>query len=418
MKLIDFYTKQNIELNKDINMYVCGPTVYSDPHIGNMRPIITFDVLNRLASLEGNVNFVHNITDVDDKIIAKAKELGISEKEVSEKYEAEYLKLLEQVNVKTPTHMPKVMDNIESMISFIEKMVQEGNAYESNGSVYFSIKDFDNYGKLLASELDNIIEIEENADKEDPRDFALWKKTEEGVSWDSPWGKGRPGWHTECSYFINKYFGENGLDVHGGGIDLKFPHHINEAAQYEACCKVEETSKVWSYVGHLFFDDEKMSKSVGNIVSAKEFINEHGAETLRMVMLQTSMLKPIDLSDDVINNANKLVEKIRNAIVKAFITLATESDYTYSDSKPSEEFIAILGNNLDTVNSITYVLEQIKTINSGIVGNEKILEELISNLTILGFEYDIKFNEVKEKIKEAKENSDYETLDKLREEII
>ncbi len=418
MKLTDFYTKQKIELNNDINMYVCGPTVYSDPHIGNMRPIIIFDILNRVASIKGNVKFVHNFTDVDDKIINKAKELGISESEVSEKYIDEYMKLLDELDIRTPTHMPKVTDNIEGIVEFINKLIEKGYAYESNGSVYFSVDSYNDYASLLNIDINDLVDNEDNQDKKNSSDFALWKNTSEGIKWDSPWGQGRPGWHTECSYFINKYFGENGLDIHGGGIDLKFPHHINEMAQYETCCSVKHTSKVWSYVGHINLGEDKMSKSLGNIISAKQFIEEHGAKTLRMIMLQTSNLNPISLNDDVILNAKKLVDKIKNAIKKSLLTLSFESDYIINEVPPSDDFIKILEDDLNIVNSITYILEQVKIINSGIIGNENVLVELLSNLKLLGFEFDIKYNALREELKNAKENSDYEVLDKLREEII
>ncbi len=418
MRLTDFFTKQTKELNNDINMYVCGPTVYSDPHIGNMRPIIVFDILNRVASLKGNVKFVHNITDVDDKIINKAIELGISEQEVSEKYTNEYLKLLEQLNIKMPDHMPKVTDNIEGIVEFIARLIEKGYAYESNGSVYFSVHKYDNYAKLLNMDINDLVDNEENTDKENSNDFALWKKTGPGIKWNSPWGEGRPGWHTECSFFINKFFGANGLDIHGGGIDLKFPHHINEMAQYETCCGVPHTSNIWSYVGHINLGDEKMSKSLGNIISAKDFIEEHGAFTLRMIMLQTSNLNPISLTDDVIDNARKLVDKLRNAIKKALLTLAFEGDYTLEEVSPSIEFVNILEDDLNIVNSITYILEQVKQINSGAIGNENILSELIANLKLIGFEFEINFNSIKDELKKAKLEANYELLDKLREEII
>ncbi len=418
MKLTDFYSKQKIDIDGDINMYVCGPTVYSDPHVGNMRPIIIYDILNRVASIKGNVNFVHNITDVDDKIIARAEELNISEKELSEKYEREYLELLKDLNIKMPTHMPKVTDNIEGMVEFISKLIDKGYAYESNGSVYFSVNDFDDYASLLGGDLDDLNNNEDTEDKKDPKDFALWKKTEKGVKWNSPWGEGRPGWHTECSYFIEKYFGENGLDIHGGGIDLKFPHHINEMAQYEACCGSKHTSKVWSYVGHINFGETKMSKSLGNLVSAKDFINEHGSLVLRMLMLQTSILNPINLNDDSVSNAVKLVDKIINALRKALITLATDTDYVFNTSDVDEEFVSILEDDLNVANAITYILNQIKIINTSVLENEKLLEKIISNLSMLGFEFDIKLNELKEQIKQAKLDSNYEILDKLKGELL
>lgn len=418
MKIKDFYSKQNILLNNDINMYVCGPTVYNEPHIGNMRPIIIYDILHRLALLNGNVTFVHNITDVDDKIIDKAIELGVSEKEISEKYTKQYIELLNKLNILTPTHMPKVTENIEGIISFIESLIKKGNAYESNGSVYFSVYQFENYANLLNSSLDDLIEVEENEDKKNSKDFALWKKTNKGVKWDSPWGEGRPGWHTECAFFIKKYFGENGLDVHGGGIDLKFPHHINEMAQYECSCSKEHTSKVWSYVGHINLGEDKMSKSLGNIISANEFIDQHGSKTLRMIMLQTGILNPISLTDDVINNSKKLLTKIENALTKGLINLAIETEFILEDVEPSINFVEILNNDLDVVNSLTFILEQVKKINSGILGNEKTLMELISNLKLIGFEYEINFNDFRNNIKDAKEKSLYDELDKLRKEII
>lgn len=418
MKLKDFYSKQDIELNNDVNMYVCGPTVYSEPHIGNMRPIIIFDILNKVLSMKGNVNFVHNITDVDDKIINKAIEEGVSESEISTRYTDSYISLLEQLNIKTPTSMPKVTDHIEGIINFIVELINNNNAYEVNGSVYFSVDSYPNYGNLLGVDINEFNDGEENKDKRNPKDFALWKNTSVGINWSSPWGDGRPGWHTECAYFIKESFGSKGLDIHGGGIDLKFPHHINEASQFECSCSINSTSKVWSYVGHINLGDTKMSKSLGNIISAKDFIKEHGALTLRMVMLQTSMLNPISLTDDVINNASKSVNKIRNSLIKSFINLSIEGSYTYKESQPSIDVIKCLENDLDYVGAITYINEQIKIINSGILGNEHVLEELISNLSILGFEFEINYNTLRDKIKEAKDTSDYESLDKYRKEII
>ncbi len=419
MKLTDFFTKQKIELNNnDISMYVCGPTVYSDPHIGNMRPIIIFDVLNKVASLRGDVNFVHNITDVDDKIIRRASEEGVSEIEISERYAKEYLELLERLNIKMPTSMPKVTENIEGIIEFIGSLINKGYAYESNGSVYFSVDKYDSYARLLNVDISTLIDNEENQDKENSNDFALWKNTDEGIKWDSPWGQGRPGWHTECSFFIKKYFGDEGVDIHGGGIDLKFPHHINEMAQYETCCGLKHTSSVWSYVGHINLGEDKMSKSLGNIISAKDFINEHGAHTLRMVMMQTSMLNPISLNDDVIKNAKTLVDKIRNSIKKSLLTLAFEAEFILEEVKPEEDFISILEDDLDIVKSITYILEQVKQINSGIIGNENVLMNLIANLKLIGFEFKINYNDIREELKVAKAESNYEVLDKLREEVV
>ncbi len=418
MKLQDFYSKQEKEINDRTSMYVCGPTVYSEPHIGNMRPIIVFDILAKVLSLKGEVNFVHNITDVDDKIINKAIELNITEKEVSEKYYNSYLKLLERLNINSISKMPKVTENIDGIISFIEKLIGSGNAYESNGSVYFDVDSYESYGNLLGSQLDDLIEIEENSDKKNSKDFALWKKTTTGVNWKSPWSEGRPGWHTECSFFINEFFGNDGLDIHGGGIDLRFPHHINEMAQYECACSKVNTANVWSYVGHINMGDEKMSKSLGNVISASDFIEQHGTNTLKMIMFQTKNIKPISLNDDVIENSKKVISKIFNAIKKGLLTLATSTDIKIEDAKPSEKFISILENNLDIVNAITQILDEVKIINSNAIENKIVLEELIANLKLLGLSFEINYNKINEKMLKAKTESDYDTLDKLREELV
>ena len=260
MKLIDFFSKQNKNFDKNISLYVCGPTVYNSPHIGNMRPIIIFDIFNRVASLSSKVTFVHNITDVDDKIINRSIELGLTEKEVSEKYEKEYMKLLSSLNILKPTYMPRVTEHIDGMIDFISVLINKGFAYENNGSVYFEISKLSSYGKQSGINLEKLIKITNSENKKNPKDFSLWKKTKIGIKWSSPWGDGRPGWHTECAYFVQKIFGNNGIDIHGGGIDLKFPHHINEIAQYESYTN-SKMSKVWFYVGHLTIDLIKMSKS-------------------------------------------------------------------------------------------------------------------------------------------------------------
>ncbi len=367
MKLVDFYSKNKISFNNDLTLYVCGPTVYSDPHIGNMRPIIIFDILNRVFSLNGNVNFVHNITDVDDKIIAKAKKLNISETEISNKYTQKYLDLLKKLNIKMPNHMPKVTENIDGIIEFINKLIEKKFAYVSNGSVYFSVDGYKNYGKLLQTDLSQFDDFEKNLEKKNNQDFALWKKTSEGIKWKSPWSEGRPGWHTECAFFIEKYFGNNGVDVHGGGIDLKFPHHINEMAQYETCCSLNNTAKVWRYIGHVDFENEKMSKSLGNTILAKDFIDKYGSDVLRMLMIQTSPLNPINANSNSISNSIKLVEKIKNSLIKSMLNLAKNFNYELNTSNPSKEFIEILEDDLNITNGITFILDQVKIINSNII---------------------------------------------------
>ncbi len=418
MKVQDFFTKQNIALDKDISLYVCGPTVYNHPHIGNMRPIVIFDIFNRIASLKNNVTFIHNITDVDDKIIDVAIKNNISEKEVALKFEAEYLDLLKELNIIIPTHMPRVTDNIDGIIQLIQELIEKGHAYEVKGSIYFSVDSFKEYGKLDNISLDMLIENESMDFKKNPKDFALWKSTTEGVKFKSPWGDGRPGWHTECTFFIKKYFGNNGIDIHGGGIDLKFPHHINEIAQYEAITS-NDLAKAWNYVGHLTVDDVKMSKSENNFITAKDFIKEYGANVLRYILISTNALKPINLTNDVILNAQNTLQKIENTLRKVLIDISM-NEAVEIVIEPSNEFIKILENNLNIPKGITYLLETAKTLNRNIEisRKEKLIGEFIANLLLIGFKYEINFDSLKNKIRIAKQNFDYETLDKLKKEII
>ena len=420
MKVKDFFTKQINNLDNNITMYVCGPTVYNDPHIGNMRPVVIFDVLNRTSSLKGVVKYAHNITDIDDKIILKSKELNITEKELAEKYEKEYINLLEKLNIKKPDFMPRVTDNIDGIISFVKDMLKNKFAYEINGSVYFSIKSIENYGKKGNLSMDQLLDQDNGkiTDKRNSKDFVIWKKTNIGINYDSPWGKGRPGWHTECSYLIKNLFGDNGISIHGGGIDLRFPHHINEMAQYESLTK-NEMAKNWMYVGHVNMNSTKMSKSLGNIISAKDFINEYGANTLRMMLISIDYSKPLDLTEEVINNAQKSLDKIKNSLIKAMVQLSLNLDNSIEDTKPSQEFVNCLENNLDIPSAITYIYKLVKKLNQD--NNHRkgsLVEEIIANMKLLGFSFEVNFNELKEQIKFLKENNDYNSLDKIKMELI
>ncbi|BDU67826.1 MAG: cysteine--tRNA ligase [Candidatus Tyloplasma litorale] len=421
MNLLDFYTKKEINFKGNVKIYLCGPTVYDEPHIGNMRPIIIFDVLNKVLSLKQNVEFIHNITDVDDKIINRSLELNIPEITLTNKNFEIYLDLLEKLNIKKPTYLPKVSEHIEGMIEFINDLIEKDYAYESNGSVYFSIKKFKNYGKLGEINIGELIKKSFLNDKEHGEDFVIWKKTNIGINWNSPWSKGRPGWHTECSYFIKKFFGDKKLDIHGGGIDLKFPHHINEMAQYEAYYNFSETSKSWIYVGQLNINSKKMSKSEGNFIKATDFINEYGANTLRIINLLTSYSKPINLTEEVINNAKNLLNKVKNTLRKTLINLAKEKNRRkLSNVKPTKKFVDILSNNLETPNAITFILNQIKILNidKNKVNKEKIVEEIIANFSLLGIKFNILYNELKNEIRESSLKKDYNKLDELRERLV
>jgi len=417
MKVKDFYTKEIHKLGQKIDLYVCGPTVYDSPHIGNIRPVIIFDIFNRVARRKSIVNYVHNITDIDDKIINKAQELGLTEKEISTKYELEYLELLDLLDILKPDAMPKVTQNIQEIIHFIKELIEDGFAYESNHSVYFSVDKWEKYGSKGNLSLDQLEDKEDNKDKRNVKDFSLWKSTKIGRKFKSPWGEGRPGWHTECALLVKNFFGTQGVTVHGGGIDLRFPHHTNEMAQYEADTG-NDLAKNWIYVGHINYDAKKMSKSLGNIFLAKDFIVKYGADVLRMVLISKDYAKPIDLTDLIIKNAKTSLDKIKNSLKKALVSIATiEKDIV--EYEPSKEFVDYLENNLDTSSAITFIFALVKQLNleNDLKRKEDLVGVIIANLKLLGFDYGTNFNLIRSEIKKAKEEHNFKELDKLKEEL-
>lgn len=413
MKLIDFYTKEERTFEDNLNVYLCGPTVYNHAHIGNIRPIMVADLMTKLMS----VKLVHNITDIDDKIIARAAQEGVSEKEISDKYEKAYLDLLEALNIKKPTHLPKVTENIDGMINFIAQLIEKGYAYQKNSSVYFSVKKLENYGKFANLDIDANKNAFSSEDKNDPEDFALWKSTDEGIQFDSPWGLGRPGWHTECSFFVDKYFGKEGVDIHGGGIDLKFPHHVNEMAQFDAYHNVE-SNNLWQYVGHITMDDQKMSKSIGNIILAKDFIQEYGYDVLRHMILSVNYLKPLNVNQDSIQNSKNAINKIKNAFVKSILLSIKEIEDI--ERVIDKEALDILNDNLDTPKLITRIYGLVDALNksSQIKERNEIIGKLLFNLDLIGIEYTLNISKLKQDIIKAQESKNYETLDKLKEELV
>ena len=292
------------------NIYLCGPTVYDYQHLGNMRPVIITDFLIRsYLSLGEKINYVHNITDIDDKIITKSINVGVSEEEISKKYTDYYLMILNKINIIMPNEMPKVTDNIDPIIKFIAKLIKNNAAYVKDGDVYFDIHSTKGYGSVSNYKISNNIYETINDKKRNQEDFALWKTTKIGVTWDSPWSKGRPGWHTECSVFIEKYFNRKTIDIHGGGIDLKFPHHENENIQYLAANHVPIT-KEWYHFGHLFLDNQKMSKSLNNILRVDEFISKYNPNILRLLFILTNPKAPMSINNELINDAIKLNKKL------------------------------------------------------------------------------------------------------------
>ncbi len=406
-KLQNGYGNEGEKMKKTI--YVCGPTVYSDPHIGNMRPIITFDIFIRSLRARGHrVNFIHNITDIDDKIIQKALEQEVPEKEISRRYTRIYKQLLRKANVQRPTSMPTVTDNIEGMINFIESMVKMGAAYKKDGNVYFNIEIQKRYG-IISNRKINEMKFENEGNKKHPGDFALWKKTTEGVIFESPWGPGRPGWHTECAYFVKKYARKT-VNIHGGGVDLLFPHHENENIQFEALVG-SPIAHEWKHTGHINVKGSKMSKSLGNVMNAKEFFEEVNPAALRLLFLTTSPTSPISLTDKSIENVEKKLEQLskglRQAQLKNKISLKNEtvsgfiSEWEFS--KAAERLFA----NLKEFNS----------------GNQEAGKELLANMNVLGFITREEIISIQTKIKykrweRARDAKDYEKADKFRKELI
>jgi cysteinyl-tRNA synthetase len=304
MKLQDTLSnlEQEVDVSKNVKIYLCGVTVYDESHIGHARTIIVFDVLRKyLESKDIEVELVQNFTDVDDKIIKRAKIENTSAEKISVKYIDNYFKDFDGLNVKRATNYPKATEHIEDIIRFIEKLIKNESAYTTKNGVYFSVSRFSGYGKLSKKKIDELqsgSRIEVDEEKKDPLDFAVWKFSDTEPTWNSPWGKGRPGWHIECSAMSIKYLGEN-FDIHGGGRDLIFPHHENEIAQSESCTGAQ-FAKIWMHVGMVTINGEKMSKSIGNVKSIKHVIENWGSNVIRLFCLSGHYSKPIDYSEELL----------------------------------------------------------------------------------------------------------------------
>lgn len=421
--------KKNEILNKNVTMYVCGPTVYNDPHIGNIRPLLTFDVLYRLMKIQGyNVHYVHNITDIDDKIIERAKQTGLSEMQIANKYSEEYFKLMEVFNVYIP-EIHKVSDEIKDIISFIEKLVENKAAYVVNGDVYFDVRSVKNYGEISHNnieELINNVRVENDKDKKDPLDFALWKRTDIGLNWQTTWSKGRPGWHTECVVMINKYLGKK-ITIHGGGIDLKFPHHENENAQNYGAnnCSLADN---FQYVGHLTINGQKMSKSLQNVILAKDLLKQYQPEFIKWFFYQKNYASPIDFSyeimNDVVNQYNKIINSINLFKTKYYLNtrILPESKPTYNQT-----FLDILNDDLNFANAVSFIQNQIKELNTNITdtNNERLLkiyQDLIGAFIILGIHLkDIHTNDILKEIDAWNfevQKKNFQKADELRQKLM
>ena len=306
--------EQFVPKNKqNVGMYVCGPTVYDDPHIGNARPLIVFDILFRLLKKTfSKVTYVRNITDIDDKIIKSSQEQKISTKELTEKVTSSFFEDCKFLNCENPTHQPKATEHIDLMIEMINQLIKKGFAYENNKHVYFEVKKFSDYGKLSNKKLEDLIagsRIEISDNKKNSEDFVLWKPSEKDEpSWDSPWGKGRPGWHLECSAMSKKFLG-NEFDIHGGGIDLIFPHHENEIAQSRCANDSKFFAKYWVHNAFITMSNEKMAKSQGNILKIKNFRNKISGQVLRLALMSAHYKQPLDWNDKLLNDCQNTLDK-------------------------------------------------------------------------------------------------------------
>lgn len=410
-----------------INMYVCGPTVYSYAHVGNMCPVIIFDMVYRYFKYLGyDVKYASNFTDVDDKIIKAAKENGVTEKELTDKYIKIYLEDVKSLNCLDIDYRPRVTETMDEIIEYIQLLLDKGYAYQSGDDVYFRVGKIKDYGKLSGQVLEDLdagnrIDVDEN--KENPYDFVLWKKTKEGITWDSPFGKGRPGWHTECVVMINKLFG-NKIDIHGGGVDLKFPHHENEIAQSEAASN-SCLANYWMHNGHVLVNGVKMSKSLGNFMLARDLIEKYPVNVIRLAILKNNYRVPFDLSDSLFKECGVLNDKVGNALKQANLEIQL-NDIKLGKIKRDEKTEEIMGEDFNTPNLITYLLDLIKELNSNIRAHEDIAE-IVDKINIINYilGLDYSFPELSEDDKkmynewlEYRNNKDFENADKLRVQLM
>jgi cysteinyl-tRNA synthetase len=395
--LTDDYCEIKGNIGNTIRIYLCGITVYDDCHIGHARTIVVFDILRRYLSHKGlRVIFVQNFTDVDDKIISKARKEGAKADEISQKYIDRYFSDFSRLNVIKADFYPKATDHIPDMLTIIGELLRKDIAYQTQNGIYFRIKKFTPYGKLskkTLGELESGSRIEIDSLKSDPLDFALWKFSQEEPVWNSPWGSGRPGWHIECSAMALKYLGSE-IEIHGGGQDLIFPHHENEIAQSESYSN-KIFSKLWMHVGLVTLNAEKMSKSIGNIMSVREALTKYGPNTLRLYLLNTHYSKPLDYSDSFLIEASQKWKQIENSIFE--LRAATGScEQSIDKSKVDKilsEFEAAMENNLNTSLALSSVLKLASMVNRlSSLGNltrgssRTILPIMESMLEVLGLE--------------------------------
>lgn len=417
-----------------VSMYVCGPTVYNFVHIGNMRPVVVFDTFRRFLTYIGyDVKYVSNYTDVDDKIIKRAIELNMPESEVTKMYIEAFEEDLKNINALKPNVTPRVTEYMNQIIDFIDCLVKHGSAYVVDGDVYFRVEKIKDYGKLSNTRIEDLLvgaRIDENSKKESPLDFTLWKHTDIGIKWDSPWSKGRPGWHTECVVMINSLFKNGHIDIHGGGFDLKFPHHDNEIAQSEAI-NHHAIANYWMHNGFININNEKMSKSVGNVVTAHDALKKYGGNSVRLLLISTHYRAPVNFSEDLLLTNAKELTKITN-VMKQLAVLLQLNDIGLDGKCATyiEPFLNALADDLNTANALSELYNVIRQANQAMRTKEvdlKLLEQLFATIrdevSILGLNiaYPTLNNDDKKLLIEynlAKANKDYATSDSIRSKLI
>ena len=425
----------------EVKIYACGPTVYNFIHIGNARPLCVFDVLRRYLEYRGyNVKFVQNFTDVDDKIIKRANEENCTFEEISEKYIKEFWTDAHGLNFKDATVHPKATENIDEIIEIIKTLEEKGYAYAVDGDVYYRTLKFNDYGKLSHQPIDDLqsgARIAVGDKKEDPLDFALWKAAKEGEPyWDSPWGKGRPGWHIECSAMNKRYLG-NTIDIHCGGQDLIFPHHENEIAQSEAAngCMF---SKYWMHNGYINVDNVKMSKSLGNFKTVREIADVYGYEVIRYFLISSHYRSPINYNLEIIEQCKSALERLYNcresldfSIKNAKTDIADDNEILALIDSRKEQFINSMDDDLNIADGIAAVFDLVSDINTKIINKEvsknvcQKAADMFDELTgVLGLVYNRKSNDINDDIEklieerqQARANKDWATADRIRDEL-
>ena len=440
MKLFNTLTNKKEEFKPikegEVSLYVCGPTVYNYVHIGNTRPMIVFDVLRRTFEYLGNqVTFVSNFTDVDDKIIKAAKAEGVSEKELTDKYIKAYEDVRRDLNLEFPTYAPRVTETMDAIIDFIGKLIDKGYAYEVDGDVYFRVSKVKEYGELSGIKIEDLVagaseRVEDKGIKEESTDFALWKKTDEGIQFDSPWSKGRPGWHTECVVMINDIFENGKIDIHGGGQDLKFPHHENEIAQSRAL-NGHPIAHTWMHNQMININNEKMSKSLGNVIWAKDLIDQLGCNVYKWLMLSSHYRNPLNMTDKIVESVKKEVAKVDNVVKQASLYLqVNDVEALEYDKAVVDEMVTALSDDLNTSLALTNILNQVKVLNQLMRVKEKNNDTiarsyatLLKMCDVMGFVFEPKsLNdeelELYKKWMEAKAQKNFEKADQYRAQLI